>query len=370
MFIKLPKIITFVLCFALFAQSFAVFAFETDQYNLPDAPLADIGDEVSVYVEENVRKAVGKINEKITASKACLKKNSKPINCTSPDKERAKLEKLRSEDAIVKEIFRPLGGGIPPFTNSGTWMEKHEFNPSPARYKTSFDDSIFKVFPSNYLSISETVKIYGVEFGTDKIAHIFQQGYTYYKIYKHAAEKGLSPEKAARKANNWGRMTERTFYGTLISGVYSNADLAANYAGMKFYQNLTHEIRIGETTRPAILVLKDGFWEFNQPENLRENLLKPFITNHLNEALNPSIFIKLFWLDSYVRETVRKHSCAAWRKEFPGRTQTDFAEITEHLKLWHGEDYGFKNSRHFITIANTCFAEQDEKTGGKPRSTL
>src|SRR5687768_13073419 len=99
MFVKLlPKIITLFLCFVLFAQSFAVFAFETDQYNLPDAPLADIGDEVSDYVEENVRKAVGKINEKINASKACSEKISKQINCASPEKERAKLEKLRSED--------------------------------------------------------------------------------------------------------------------------------------------------------------------------------------------------------------------------------------------------------------------------------
>jgi hypothetical protein len=360
MFVKLvPKITALFLSFALLAaQPASVFAFETDQYNLSDAPLADIGDEVSAYVEENVRAAVAKINAKIAASRACLENAPEKKRCASPVKEKAKLAHWRSEDALVTEIFRPLGGGIPPFTNSGTWLEKHEFKSFPARYKTSFDDSIFKVFPSNYLSISETVNLYGVEFGTDKIAHIFQQGYTYYKIHKRAEAKGLSPEKAARKANNWGRMTERTFYGTLISGVYSNADLAANYAGLKFYQNLTKQTKIGEKTYPAILVLKSGFWEFGEPERLRENLLKPFISDHLNEALNPSIFIKLFWLDSYVRETVRKQSCAAWRKEFPGRTQSDFAEITERLRLWHGEEYGFKSSSHFITIANTCFAQE------------
>lgn len=364
MFVKLvSKITALFLSFALLAaQPAAVFAFETDQYNLPRVPLGDIGDEVSDYVEENVRKAVAKINAKISSSRACLEKKSKQINCASPAKEKAKLVHWRSEDALVKEVFRPLGGGIPPFTNSGTWMEKHEFEATPARYKTSFDDSIFKVFPSNYLSISDTVKLYGVEFGTDKIAHIFQQGYTYYKIYKRAEAKGLSPEKAARKANNWGRMTERTFYGTLISGVYSNADLAANYAGMKFYRNLTRAIRIGENTHPPILLLKDGFWEFGEPERLSENLLKPFISDHLNEALNPSIFIKLFWLDSYVRETVGKRSCAAWRLKFPARTERDFAEITERLRLWHGEEYGFKRSSHFITIANTCFARENLKS--------
>ncbi|CAN5876298.1 hypothetical protein BH24ACI1_BH24ACI1_14180 [soil metagenome] len=35
-------------------------AFETDQYNLPAPPLADIGDEVSEYTEENLKKAIDK----------------------------------------------------------------------------------------------------------------------------------------------------------------------------------------------------------------------------------------------------------------------------------------------------------------------
>ena len=256
---------------------------------------------------------------------------------------------------MSKAVFKPLGGGIPPFTSSGSWMEKHEFKAQPARYKTSFGDSIFKAFPSDYWTISDTVKLYGIEFGTDKIAHIFQQGYTYYKIYERARAKGLSHEQAARKAFKWGRMTERTYYGVLISGLYSNGDLAANFAGMKFYQGLTREIKIGDEMRPAILVLDGGVWKFNENVNLREQLLKPFISEHLNEALNPSIFIKLFRFDSCVRKTVKEKSCPQWREKFPKMTKSDFAAITENLKLWHGEDYGHKDSDRFITIADTCF---------------
>jgi hypothetical protein len=343
-------------------QSSAIFAFETDQYNLPTVPLADIGDEVSDYTEENVRKAVGKINEEILKHQACLDKNSKKTNCGSIEEERVKLENLRSEDAIARKVFKLLGGGIPPFTNSGTWMEKHKFKGQPARFRTSFSDSIYKIIPTSYLTISDTVNLYGDEFGTDKIAHIFQQGYTYYKIYERAIAKGLSPEEAARKANKYGKRTESTYYGYFVSGVYSNGDLAANFAGMKFYQGLTQDVKIGENVRPAVLVLQDGVWKFKDENNLRETLLKPFISNHLNEALNPSVYFKLFWLDSCVRKTVKKQSCARWRKQFSDKTQADFAEITENLKLWHGEDYGHKNSSHFITIANSCFVEND-KTG-------
>jgi hypothetical protein len=349
------KIVCSILCFALLAPMFGVSGFETDQYNLPAEPLADIGDEVTDYAAENIEKAFGKINAEIAERQICLEKNSKKTNCDSVEKEKAGLNYLRSEDALAREIFKLLGGGIPPFTNSGTWMEKHEFKASPARYKTSFDDSIFKAFPSDYWTISDTVRIYGAEFGTDKIAHFFQQGYTYYKIVERAENKKMSPERALKKAANWGRMTEKTYYGILISGVFSNADLAANYAGMKFYQSLTREIKIGGKTRPLVLVLENGVWKFNEKINLREVLLKPFITDHFNEALNPSIFIKAFWFDSCVRETVREKSCSGWRKEFPNYSKTDFSRITENLKLWHGEDYGHKKSSHFITIANSCF---------------
>lgn len=339
----------------LLTQSFSVLAFETDQYNLPTAPLADIGDEVSDYAEENVRKAVAKINAEIRAREACLEKNSQTLSCDSPEKERARLVYLRSEEAVAREVFKPLGGGIPPFTNSGTWMESHRFNAQPARFKTSFGKSIYRFAPLNYLTISETVRLYGVEFGTDKIAHIFQQGYTYYRIARRAREKNLSSAEAVRKAVRWGEMTEKTYYGYLVSGVYSNADLHANYVGMKFYEGLTRELEIGGKPRPAILNLKNGVWTFAENVSLRAQLLKPFISNHLNEAFNPSLFTSFFGLRATVRRVVKKQACERWRKLYPNHTQADFDKLTRSLTRWNGEDYGFKNSAHFITIANTCF---------------
>ena len=42
-------------------------AFETDQFNLPPVPLADIGDEVSEHVEETLRFAVAKVNADIAS---------------------------------------------------------------------------------------------------------------------------------------------------------------------------------------------------------------------------------------------------------------------------------------------------------------
>lgn len=352
---NLTKCAGFFLCILLILQSLPVSAFETDQYNLPTEPLADIGDEVTDYVEENIIKAINKINAQITEHQRCLERITAQKNCDSPEKERAKLENLRSEETLVREIFKPLGGGIPPFTNSGTWMESHRFKARPARFKTSFGKSIFHTAPVNYLTISETVRLYGIEFGTDKIAHIFQQGYTYYRTVERAKAKNLPAAEGVLKAVSWGRMTEKTYYGFWVSGVYSNADLAANFIGMRFYEGLTREIKIGNSVRPPLLILKNGFWKFNENINLHESLLKPFISNHLNEALNPSIYMDIFGFRSVVRRTVKKQACSEWHKLYPNFTQANFAELTADLKLWYGEDYGFKESANFVTIANTCF---------------
>ncbi len=337
------------LCAILFTQP--IIGFETDQYNLPPTPLADIGDEVSDYTEENLRKAVEKINAEILFRQNCLQNRAK--NCKPAEKERARLEYLRSEDAVAREVYKLLGAGVIPSTKSGTWMDRHEFKAQPARYKTGYSNSIYRLFAINYLTISPTVNLYGKQFGTDKIAHIFQQGYAYFKKHQRGLNKKMPETEAAQKAVRWGETSERTYYGTLASGVYSNADLAANYAGMRFYQNLTHEIKLGDVTQSAILLLKEGVWTFNENVNLRENLLKPFISNHFNEALNPSKYI--IGLRFSVRRVVRKKSCEQWRKQFPNQTPKDFTDISQKLKLWHGEDYGFSDSKNFITIADTCF---------------
>ncbi len=344
-----------IILYILLIHSAVAFAFETDQFNLPPVPLADIGDEVSEYTEENILKAIFKINGDISLIQKCLENNAvNKAKCGPRESLLKKLEYLRSEDAVAREVFKLLGDGIIPFTKSGSWMESHKFRGQPARYKTSFKESIFVFLPANYFTISPTVNLYGSEFGTDKIAHFFQQGYAYYKIYKQAAAQGLSANDASKKAVKWGKFTERTYYGTLVGGVYSNADLCANFVGMRFYQELTKASKVGVAERPAILALKNGSWMFNEDAKAKELLLKPYISDHLNEALNSSIYIP--GLRSSIRGIVKKRSCPQWRALYPNLKKEDFENTTKSLMLWHEEDYGFKKSKKFITISNTCFA--------------
>lgn len=345
---------------AMILANFAfTLAMETDQYNLPKVPLADIGDEVAAYIETSFRVAIEKINAEIALRESCTAGTAaKGVKCRSADKERERLAYLRSNDAVAEAVYKLHGDGSIFITHIGKWLNSHRFTATPARYKTSFSDSIFVTMPIDYAFLSPTVKIDGVEFGTDKLDHFFQQGYQYYKMYAKRVAGGVSADEAARKAISWGQRTERTYFGYWVSGVYSNADLYANYAGMKFYQSLTRPVPLGDKTRPALLTLADGKWQVSDGVNLRNDLLKPFISDHMNEALNASGFTAIVY--PVVKRVVRKQACDDWRAAYPDLTQADFAARSKSLELWQGEDYGWTRRNKMVTLADTCFAEAEQ----------
>lgn len=277
---KFPSLICAFLSIVFLANGTICFGFETDQYDRPPVPLADIGDEVSDYALNALFEVVANLNAEIAIRQTCVEKS----NCDDPNEDRERLRYLRSDDAVADGLYKKLGDGTFPLTKVGNWINTHEFRGQPARYKTSYGESIFVLLPTNYVTISPTIRMYGAEFGVDKIEHLFQQGYTYYKINRDAAAEGKSPDEAAKKAVKWGRVSERTFYGSMVSGVFSNADLYANYAGMRFYQGLTKLLKIGGRTRPPVLALKNGSWFINETGDLHQTFLRPFISEHLNEA--------------------------------------------------------------------------------------
>ncbi|MEP6786958.1 MAG: hypothetical protein ABJB40_00905 [Acidobacteriota bacterium] len=337
-------------------QSISAPAMETDQYNLPPVPLADTGDEVSQYVEDNLLTAVAKVNAEIGLHEACLSA-AKTIKrgCGNADEERSKLKYLRSNDTVATEVYKRLGDGSIFISYIGKWANTHKFHSSPSRYKTSYLDSIYVAQPVDYSTLSPTVRLFGTEFGTDKLDHFFQQGYKYYQIRRDAIAKGQKADEATTKAVKWGQMTERTYFGLLVSGVYSNADLYANYVGMKFYQGLTEPVPIGGKTRPALVTLKEGMWQLDKTR-LHEDLLRPFVADQLNEALNPSGYGLLLYPS--VRDIVRKKSCPKWKRDYPGLTAATVADKSKGLEAWNGEDYGYTKRPRTVRIAEACYSPE------------
>lgn len=367
--------------FVSFVGALPASSMETDQYNLPPVPLADIAPEVEAFVAENIQAALDALNAEITKHDSCLRpphsaafgtrppstvtveKTERDMSCSSPDKEAARLDELRKPDAVAWAVYERLGSGSIFVTPMGKWLNSHKFSREPYRYKADFTESIYWVRPTNYATLSPTIRMYGVEFGTDKLDHFFQQGYTYYKTYRKQLAKGADDAAATKKAVAWGRHSENTFYGYLVSGVFSNADLAANYAGLRFY--LTEDIKIGDTIVPAMLKIVDGKWVSGERASLLAPfdgkdsgppMLRPFITDHLNEAFNPSNYLPLLY--AIVKKAVKKHACSEWQTAFPSLTAAEFTARTAALITWNSLDYGYKHTSRQVRLADTCFADK------------
>jgi hypothetical protein len=209
---------------------------------------------------------------------------------------------------------------------------------------------VFSPLPLSLVQLSPTMNFYGVLAGADKMGHFFQQGHEYYVMERDGERDGIPAQQVRAEIIAKGAKQESGGFGTAIDGVYSNADLAANMAGMQFYESLTRSVTVGNRTVGPMLLRRDGQWELAADLD-PDRLLEPFISEHLNEALNPSRY-------AFNRRLIRKavsERCPEWRKQYPGITREVSAARIKELSTWYGEDYGhWLPEEEAITLASEC----------------
>lgn len=351
----------FTLTFVMFATS--VLPFETDQYHLPPEQLFDVGPEVSEYLIEHLKLSVAAINERIENIEACVSNRPSAANCPDHKSAKRQLAELKQGHTVAEEFFKRVGDGNLFVTKFGRWFREHKFRGSPDRYAVTYADSIYFFKPSNQLTLSPTLNVYGTSLGLDKLEHLLQQGWRYYTIRRDAIAAGKSVEDAERRAVDWGRRTERTYYGLMVSGVYSNGDLAANYAGMMLYRAFYESISLSDSRIDPILKFESNRWSIANEAN--ERTLKPFISDHLNEALNPSILA--FNIYPTVKRVVRDSACPEWRERFVNEKVAELRQSSTTFERWHGMDYGHRKTGRSVSIL-TCFDDQSPSNSTTTRS--
>ena len=207
---------------------------------------------------------------------------------------------------------------------------------------------------------SSTINVHGAYMGTDKIAHFHDLGHIYYKSYLARLDGGMTPEEA-RDWVVWfysrGPISESFTIGAIATGVVSNADLASNYAGMLFYQNLTEPIEIAGETIPAMLELHDGYWRIAYHVRPESGYLRPFLTDHCNEALNPCVYE--IGMRGPIRRNLRKNSdriLTVYADEDGNVRSPDwFRAKAAELQTFHGQDYGaIVRERKMFSIGDAC----------------
>jgi hypothetical protein len=344
----------------LIVGAFTASAHETDNFCLPlDTDLADLGPFLEMVHTIALQDTVSDVNARI--EKALLIKN---------DADRvARLQRLHDPVALSEAFVGWFGH--PMFEDTqleralrGAWARR-----AYAGQKSSHQN-IWMNFSAHFpldlrrwtmLTQSRTVKAFGVYFGGDKLVHFHHLGEDYYRRYNALREAGLNKGAAYRKViehyAQGGFFSEQAFFGTLTTGVYSNADLAANHLGFKFFLNLTEEVVLKGQKREPLMVRSGVFWRLNRHVRPRSGWFSVFISDHWNEALNPNRYdasmrpgIRRF-LQSRAQSIVQFYTQKDGRPEDPAY----FDNLARELSTYYGEPYGHCGQvETLMTIGNTC----------------
>ncbi len=357
--VRWGRAVAATLCSAVITASAA--AHETDQWTVPlGKEFADIGDYLTEVYYDGIERAVNRCNEKIREAQ---KAGRDPSN----------IAYFQSPKTMTGTVYREFAAAM--YLIEGFDYVVHRDGNFKKRYPgriTGYWESIHNVFTGIYFPLDPrqffrffhacTMEAYGTYFGPDKLGHFTDMGHVYYTIYARAIADGATHAEALEEMLREGRsglvFGEEGMLGYLSSGVYSNADLASNYAGFKFYLNVTQETRVKGVLRPPMVVRDGPYWRISPHVRRDSDFFTWFISDHWNEALNVGLWGKD--LRDKVRDNVRERSDRIldfYRDENGSRrTKAYFDGLIEEFSTYYGEEYGYRGTYdELVCIGNTCY---------------
>lgn len=313
-------------------------ALETDQFTVPDKPIPDIGMDLDLKIDVELRILANEANEHLT-------------------KDWVSAQKYLSNDYFASGLADEFAHGLPECTIE-SWVRQTDFGKPDARFDVGVLSSVYGRAligrPLTLFVLAPTINLYGNYVGTDKVGHFFQQGYEYYDTYQTERRHGKSEKEAIHDACLKGVAQEQGIYGMFIIDVYSNADLAANMSGLMFYRNLTETVHLPDgTTLPPMLILRGGRWELDAAAG--DAHIRPFVSDHWDEAMNPCFYAPL--LRRIVENNVRDIG-VRW-VAFHHTTRDRETQRLKAMETWHGIEYGHSGYKDVVTIVNDYFSPAD-----------
>lgn len=378
-----------------FAPVGILWAYETDQYSVSPYRILDSGEGFSKFIFRELDQAIIEVNKNLGQFPDQIQQLRKEVEqiysqfspadqMNLPDDVRNSVNFTIRKLEKLKKLHRQLQSemGIVEFIQSRfslrvTWQDQRDgvFGLPTNLWPLGASEKFFKFHPRvtqtiyslsgfhrlispSYFVFSGTYNMFGVHLGWDKIGHILNQGFQYYEVFHHSIQVGDLVEVATQKAIDMGSDSEDGVFGQLVDGVYSNADLAANFAGFLFFKNFFDEIYIGNKLRPPFF-LRDqrGFVSWNpQHQVIPEKIMKDFITDHLDESLNPNLLEKP--QRGIVRWAIQKR-CESWKAYYGIHSYSEIIRRVQGLKTWDGYNYG-NRSDGTLRIEEICFSSRPE----------
>lgn len=154
--------------------------------------------------------------------------------------------------------------------------------------RTDFDYSVYSEVTwlegvsLNLKGLLGLMNINGRRVGVDKIGHFFVEGFGFFR------RAYIKDEGSIESAIRWGKFTENSYFGLTTTGVYSNADLVANFNGMRFWNMLflfsedpVSERGSSKYGKVPFLTCEDSKWKLN-----KRFFISKFVDDSWDESLN------------------------------------------------------------------------------------
>ncbi len=249
-----PGIRAVVLAFCAFALSAT--ADETDQFLAWDIELEDSSGAINDYLNSELRDYLAYRNSAIEPPCECEALALEFIDYIFKGRLTARFKDFirNSEDV---DVFPPRS------------VSNLEYNRM----------SIYRGLAFPYvLPMSPTLRIGDVYLGGDKLGHFFGFGKRYYRKYLNYRQYAASEDEAIDRVIRWGVFSENTLVGIGVDGIFSHADLEANYQGFEFARNFC------EGDAPYLAQDDDG-WRPTRDIDLRN-----YVNPYFDESYNPPHF--------------------------------------------------------------------------------
>ncbi len=227
---------------------------ETDQYLVWDVELRDSAPAFNVFLNAEIATYLERLNERV-----------RPIEDGSD---------------MANEIFTHLFRGLHA-SRARAWLnespEVDRFPPDDISNLKYQQMSIYRGLSFPYiLPMAVTVRLGDVYLGIDKVGHLLGFGRRYHQRYVRLRDQGATHEEAQERTIRAGISQEASVVGMLVDGIFSHADLEANYQGFR----LARDLYSGEN---PYIVNENGAWKLARAIDIRD-----YTTPDLDESYNPN----------------------------------------------------------------------------------
>lgn len=321
---------------ALLLATVPAAAMETDQFLVWEESLEDSGPAINAFVEQRMETVLAELRAEGRSDLAC--EELPPI--------------------LFRDIhFNLLSSRIRTFLSTSPAVDRYPR--LDLGYRGYLQASIFRRPAFPYLMpMARTVRFGEVTLGIDKFGHLFAFGRRYYVRVQAKVRQGTPRREALTEAILWGLRLEDSLVGRMTDGVFSHADLEANYQGYRLAVDLC------SASPPHLEHAADG-WRLARPVDLAA-----YVTPLLDETFNNNHYADFRW--KRVEPVLRREYCPEWRSPEVQARMRRYAWVahpsfsTEVVASWFAEHGGNPQPRY--ALGRLC--EEKEEVREEPRPSV